>query len=193
VAASHFDFVNVVVAARGLEVTSSGRHHCRVESRDSELPWHCDLDDAFTNNNEADPATFIRWVCPALRVSRLRPDSAISSFEVRRFGPQSDLGKLAQGFGRLVGLAPKPAPARVQPRYVYTDPTRIVDDALRWRIENWPPASYQDNVVRPAQLSAARVTYEGLVLSASGWDSAPALDHQIGLAIDIAHRLNAQR
>ena len=47
-----------------------------------------------------------------------------------------------------------------------------------------------DGVVRPAELTAIRRTGEALVVaSSSWWDSAPALDHQIGLAIDVARRL----
>jgi hypothetical protein len=43
-----------------------------------------------------------------------------------------------------------------------------------------------------AELSSIRVTREGLVAeSVSWWDSAPALDHKIGLALDIARRLTA--
>jgi hypothetical protein len=38
------------------------------------------------------------------------------------------------------------------------------------------------------------LTGEGLVVeSVSWWDSAPALDHQIGLTVDIARRLTAQQ
>ena len=53
---------------------------------------------------------------------------------------------------------------------------------------------YSDGVVRPADLSAIRVTFEGLVVSSAGWwDSAPALDHQLALAIDVATRLTARQ
>ena len=79
-------------------------------------------------------------------------------------------------------------------RFVYTDPAGILDAALRRRIENWPSALHGDGVVRPAELWSISLTGEGLVVeSVSWWGSAPALDHQIGLAIDIAHRLTAHR
>ena len=69
----------------------------------------------------------------------------------------------------------------------------MLDDALRRRIENWPPAPHGDGVVRPAELSSITCTGEGLVVeSVSWWDSAPALDHHLGLAIDIAGRLAAE-
>ena len=46
--------------------------------------------------------------------------------------------------------------------------------------------------VRPAELWSVQVTREGLVVtSVSWWGSAPALDHQIALAVDIADRLAA--
>jgi hypothetical protein len=49
-------------------------------------------------------------------------------------------------------------------------------------------------VVRPAELWSIKLTAEGLVVeSVSWWGSAPALDHQIVLANDIAHRLAAHR
>ena len=51
-----------------------------------------------------------------------------------------------------------------------------------------------DGVTRPAHLWSIKVNDEGLIVeSVSWWDSAPALDHQIGLATDLAHRISAQR
>jgi hypothetical protein len=51
-----------------------------------------------------------------------------------------------------------------------------------------------DGVVRPAELWSIKSTREGLIVtSVSWWGSAPALDHQIGLAVDIARRMTAQR
>ncbi len=51
-----------------------------------------------------------------------------------------------------------------------------------------------DGVVRPAELWPVHVSGEGLVVeSVSWWDSAPALDHQIALAVDIADRLTARK
>lgn len=67
-----------------------------------------------------------------------------------------------------------------------------MDAALRQRIEHWPLAAYDGGVVLPAELWSVRVTREGLVgTSVSWWDSAPALDHQISLALDITDRLAA--
>ena len=113
--------------------------------------------------------------------------------EVRRSGPQSDLGRLITRFGRLTGRTSSgPASGDGEGRFVYTDPAGVLDEALRRRIESWPTARHGDGVVRPAELSSIRVTREGLVVeSVSWWDSAPALDHQIGLALDIAGRLTA--
>lgn len=100
-----------------------------------------------------------------------------------------------QGFGRLVGRAPLRARGGdIEGRFDYTDPAGILDVALRRRIENWPSAQHGDRAVRPAELWSIKLTGEGLVVeSVSWWDSAPALDHQIGLAVDIARRLTAQR
>lgn len=186
-----FPFVTAVVEARGLVVTSVGDHACRVEPRSAELPWWCDLDDG-TPTGENDPASSVRWVCPALR---LRPPvsgtAAGPALEVRRSGPQSDLGRLVRRFVRLTSRAATPPAAEATDGpFVYTDPGGVLDDELRRRIETWPTALHSDGVRRPAELSAIKVTREGLVVeSVSWWDSAPALDHQIGLAVDIARRL----
>lgn len=54
--ASKFDFVNVAVADRDLVVTSADDHACRVEPRESDLAWFCDVDDGTPASNENDPA-----------------------------------------------------------------------------------------------------------------------------------------
>ena len=194
VMASHFDFVDVVATARDLVVSNADDHVCRLAPRKSDLGWYCDLDDG-TPTGESDPAAFVRWVCPALRIGASATGTARPIVDARRTGPQSDLGRLMKGLGRLTGRAPRRAPdGDVEGRLVYTDPDGILDDDLRRRIENWPSAQHGDGVVRPAELSSMRVTGEGLVVaSASWWGSAPALDHQIGLAVDIAHRLSAKQ
>jgi hypothetical protein len=186
--AAPFDFVTAVANDRDLVVTHTGDHVCRLEPRASQLSWFCDLDDG-TPTGENDPASHVRWVCPALRVRA--PAGPV--LEVRRSGPQSDLGRLVSRFGRLTGRASSgPAANDGEGRFVYTDPAEILDEALRRRIESWPTARHGDGVVRPAELSSIRVTREGLVVeSVSWWNSAQALDHQIGLALDIAGRLTA--
>ncbi|MEO5608618.1 MAG: hypothetical protein ABIQ92_03095 [Ornithinibacter sp.] len=192
--ASHFDFVDVVVTERDLVVSSADDHVCRLEPRDSDLPWYCDLDDG-TPTGESDPASFVRWVCPALRVGRSASGTAVPLLDVRRAGPRSDLGALMRTLGRLIGSAPRSASGGdVDGRFLYTDPAGVLDLALRRRLESWPTAMHGDGVVRAAELSAVKLTGEGLVVeSVSWWGSAPALDHQIGLAVDIALRLAAQR
>jgi len=188
--ASNFDFVDVVVADRDLVVTNSGDHVRRLEPRQSALAWYCDLDDG-TPTGDSDPASFVRWVCPALRVGGPATDATIPQVEVRRPGPHSDLGKLLKAFSSLVG---RHTPSEGEGRFAYTDPAGILDVELRRRIENWPSALHGDGVVRPAELWSITRTAEGLVVgSVSWWGSAEALDHQIGLALDIAHRLLAQR
>ena len=62
-----FDFVTAVANDRDLVVTSAGDHVCKVEPKTSDLPWFCDLDDG-TPTGENDPASHVRWVCPALRI-----------------------------------------------------------------------------------------------------------------------------
>ncbi len=187
---SHFEFVDVVAADRDLVVTSGNDHVCRLEPRTSDLGWHCDLDDG-TPTGDDDPASFVRWVCPALRASSTTPEAAYPLVDVRRSGPQSDLGRLVRGLGRLAGRAPhRQSDGEPEGRFVYTDPSGILDPALRRRIEDWPTALHGDGVVRPAELVSIKVTREGLIVeSSSWWDSAPALDHQIGLALEIAERL----
>lgn len=187
----HFDFVDVVVSERELVVTSGNWRGCRLEPRQSDLAWHCDLDDG-TPTGENDPASYVRWVCPTLR---LGPATAAPIVDVRRTGPQSDLGKVMKELGRLAArLGGRPTGVEVEGRFAYTDPAGILDAALRRRIESGPPAMHGDGVVQPVELTSIKVTREGLIVeSASWWDSAPALDHQIGLAVDIARRVAAQQ
>ncbi len=194
--ASHFGFVDVIVTERHLVVTSADDHVCRLEPLESDLAWYCDLDDGTSSSGESDPASFVRWVCPALRVGPPASGSVVPLVDVRRPGPHSDLGRLMKKLGRLAGGASsRRAPGGDdEARFVYSDPAGILDVALRRRIENWPSALHGDGVVRPAELWSISSTGEGLVVeSVSWWASAPALDHQIGLAIDIAHRLIARR
>ena len=182
---SPFDFIDMVAADRNLVVTSAGPHVRRLEPRDAERAWHCDLDDG-TPTGEADPASFVRWVCPS---SRSRGE--VPRLDVRRTGPHSDLGRLVTRFARLAGRPPRDEAAA---RYAYSDPEQVLDDELRRRIEQWPPALHGDGVVRPAELGSIQVTSEGLVVeSGSWWGSALALDHQMGLGLDIAQRLAARR
>jgi hypothetical protein len=88
-----FDFVTAVANDRELLVTSAGDHVCRLEPRASDLPWFCDLDDC-TPTGVNDLASHVRWVCPALRVRASAGTAAGPVLEVRRPGPQSDLGRL---------------------------------------------------------------------------------------------------
>lgn len=188
--ASSFDFVEVVVADRDLVVTTAHDHACRLEPRDADLSWFCDLDDG-TPTGESDPAASVRWVCPELRVGGTEREPAVPQLEVSRPGPHSDLGRLLKGFGQLLRGSDKDAAGEAaKVRFLYTDPAGVVDDSLRQRIEHWPLAMHGDGVVRPAELWSVKRTGEGLVVtSVSWWGSAPALDHQIRLAEDIAHRL----
>ncbi len=181
-----FDFVDTVVVVRDLVVTRADDHACRLEPRTADLDWYCDLDDG-TPTGENDPASSARWVCPALRLG----SSATPLIDVRRAGPQSDLAKILRGLGRLAGRgSSRTEGTDGVGRYVYSDPAGILDDDLRHRIEGWPPALHGDGIVRPAELTSIAITREGLVVtSASWWGSAPVLDHLIGLAVDIAHRV----
>ncbi len=193
---SSFDFVDIVVADRDLVVTSLDEHSCRVEPRETDdLAWHCDLDDGTPTADDRDPASFVRWVCPTLRVRRPATGTAIPLLDVSRPGPHSDLGRFLKSLRRLGGQASRRSPgADSDGRFVYTDPVGVLDVELRRRIENWPSAMHGDGVVRPAEVWSIKLTGEGLVVeSVSWWGSAPALDHQLGLAIDLAHRLAAQR
>lgn len=178
------DFVEVVARARGLRVTGPrGGHAFRLEPRDVTPAWHCDLDEG-TPTGENDPASWVRWVWPALRAAR----SSAPLLEVRRPGPHSDLGRALARLGRLAGRRSPP----VDGRYAYTDPLGILDGPLRHRLENWPPALHGDGVVRPAELWSIQLTAEGLVVtSVSWWGSAPALEHQIALSVEVADRLSA--
>jgi hypothetical protein len=194
VGASRFDFVNIVAADRDLVVTSAHDHACRLEPRKSDLAWHCDLEDGYSTDSERDPASFVRWVCPGLRSPPSPAGTAVPLLGVSRPGPHSDLGKLIKGLGRLMGRTSSTPDGGSGERFVYTDPAGILDADLRHRIENWPSALHGDGVVRPAELWSIKMTREGLIVnSVSWWNSAPALNHQISLAVDVARRLNAQR
>ena len=194
---SNFDFVDVVAGDRDLVLTSVGAHVCRLEPRESDLVWHCDLDDGTPTDSDRDPASFVRWVCPTLRTGRSAQRTATPVFDacLRGRGPRSELGTLMKGLGRLAGRTPRQMPGDdSNARYAYTDPAGILDAALRRRIENWPSAKHGDGVVRPAELLSVKSNREGLIVeSVSWWGSAPTLDHQIGLALEIAHRLRALR
>jgi hypothetical protein len=208
--AAPYDFINEVARARGLVLTTTGKHFFRLEPRPAPAPaWHCDLDDG-TPSGEGDPGTYVRWVCPALRLvwSAAARQSAVSAasasggqLDVRRTGPQSDLGRLVAGFRRLVGRSSGgPADggsgsgAGADGGLAHTDPYGVLDGPLRHRIEHWPPAWHGDGVLRPAQLGSIGITFEGLIVSSYGWwGSAAVLDHHIGLAVDIADRLRALR
>ena len=131
---------------------------------------------------------------PELRVVRSSIASTVPLLDVHRPGPHSDLGRIVSWFGRLAGRSSGPSTTAVEGRYVYTDPHGILDARLRHRVERWPAAMHGDGVVRPAELWSIHVTDEGLVIeSTSWWSSAPALDHQIALAVDIAGRLKARQ
>lgn len=186
------DFIDVVARARGLLVTGTGRHVFRLEPQGGSPAWYCDLDDG-TPTGENDPASFVRWVCPGLRVVRSPTASVTPLLDVHRPGPHSDLGRIVPWFGRLTGRSSGPSAVGVGGRYAYTDPRGILDSPLRHRVEHWPAAVHGDGVMRPAELWSIQVNGEGLVItSVSWWSSAPALDHQIALAVDIADRLAAQ-
>lgn len=151
--ASRFDFVDVIVADRDLVVTNADAHFCRLEPPESQLAWYCDLDDGTSSSGESDPASFVRWVCPALRVGPAATGTAVPTIDVRRPGPASDLSRLMKRFGRLAGGATRrTAGGDDEARFVYTDLAGILDAALRRRIEYWPPAQHGDGVVRPAAL-----------------------------------------
>lgn len=186
------DFVHEVAAARDLVVTGAGVHAMRLEPRASALPWYCDLDDG-TPTGEADPASSVSWVCPALRVRRAGAGSTGPLLDVSRPGPHSDLGRWAARVGRLLGGRQRDAPDGDAPgRFVVTDPQGVFDTDLRRRMEHWPVARHGDGTMRPAELWSIRTTGAGLVVtSVSWWGSAAALDHQIALAVDIAGRLVA--
>ncbi len=192
---SNFDFVDVVARDRDLVLTSAGSHVCRLEPRESDLVWFCDLDDGTPTDSDRDPASFVRWVCPTLRTRRSTERTTTPVFDARRPGPRSELGTLLKGLGRLAGRKPRQMPGDDSTaRYAYTDPAGILDDELLRRIENWPAAKHGDGVVRPAELLSVTSTREGLIVeSVSWWGSAPTLDHQIGLALEIARRLTAPR
>ncbi len=183
-----------MAADRDLVVTCAHEHACRLEPQGTGLAWHCDLDDGTSSSGESDPASHVRWVCPALRIRGTATSVEGPLLDVRRRGPQSDLGRLVRAFGRSIGRSSEGASdTGADGRFVYTDPAGILDADLRRRIEHWPSAPHGDGV-RPAELWAVRTTREGLVVeSASWWDSPQALDHQIGLSIDIARRLSAWR
>jgi hypothetical protein len=95
------DFIRAVLADRDLVVTSAHEHAWRLEPRQPDLPWYCDLDDG-TPTGETDPASFVRWVCPSLRAAGSATGREAPVLDVRRAGSGSDLDRLMRTFGRLV-------------------------------------------------------------------------------------------
>jgi hypothetical protein len=94
---------------------------------------------------ESDPASYVRWVCPELPVRRTTAGADAPVLDVHRTGPQSDLGRLLKGLGRLVGGTSRSTPADdVAGRFVCTDPAGILDAALRGRLESWLWAPHGD-------------------------------------------------
>ena len=178
-------FIDDVACARGLLMTRTGAHTARLQPAGDAPGWFCDLDDG-TPTSDTDPASFVRWVSPSLRTLY---SAGSPILDVRRLGPQSELGKVGAWLGRLAGRS---SPIVDEGRYAYTDPHGIIDAQLRHRVEHWPEAAHGDGRVRPAELWSIKVTREGfIVTSVSWWGSAPALDHQIALAVDVAGRLTA--
>ena len=188
--ASDFDFVNVVAADRDLVVTTAHDHFCRLEPRESDLAWFCDLDDGTPTDSDRDPDSFVRWVCPALRVGRSATATAVPLLDVYQPGPHSDLGRLMQGLGRLVGLTSRRTPGGDSDgRFVYTDAAGILDVGLRQRIENWPLADHGDGVVGLLSCGRSSSTAKGSSCSRcrggtvrrhsitrSGWPSTSLVD-----------------
>lgn len=71
------------------------------------------------------------------------------------------------------------------------DSAGILDDELRQRIENWPPAFTGSSNTQPFRLGRIGVSREGLdIFTHDWWDSEAALEHQIQLGIDLAVRLH---
>jgi hypothetical protein len=161
------EFIDVVARGRDLVATRSGDHFFRLEPRASALPWHCDLDDG-TPTGDTDPASFVRWVCPALRVVESGPTTA--QLDVRLLGPRSDLGRLMGRLGRFGGrTSGRPCDGGPEGRFAYTDPHGILDASLRQRIEHWPEARHGDGQVRPAELLSIKVNREGLIVESVSW------------------------
>lgn len=184
------EFIDEVVHARDLVVTSAHEHAWRVEPREAALDWFCDLDDGTPTSNENDPPSSVRWVCPALRLRRTATGSGVRTLDVRRAGPSSDLGRLMAPLRQLLARGADREGDRREDRFVYTDPHGVLDGPLRQRVEHWPAAPHGEGDVWTAEPVSVRVTGEGLVVaSTSVWGSAPALNHQIALGVDIADRL----
>ena len=136
VRASSSDFIDDVARARGLLVTRVGAPTARLQPAGEPPGWYCDLSEGIPDG-ENDPASYVRWVSPALRTV----DPAGSpTLEVHRRGPHSDLGRIAAWFGRLAGRSSPTA----EGRYAYTDPHGIMDALLRHRVEHWPDALHGD-------------------------------------------------
>jgi hypothetical protein len=71
------------------------------------------------------------------------------------------------------------------------DSAGILDDDLRQRIENWPPAFTGGSDTQPFRHGRITLSREGLhIFTHDWWDSEAALEHQIQLGIDLAVRLH---
>ena len=142
-------FIDDVARARGLLVTRRGAHSARLQPAGEPPAWYCDLSEGVPDG-ENDPASFVVWVCPALRTVH---SAGPPTLDVHRSGPHSDLGRIAAWFGRLAGRSSSPA---AEGLYAYTDPHGILDAQLRHRVEHWPDAVHGDGSCVPPSCGRSR-------------------------------------
>ncbi len=91
--------------------------------------------------------------------------------------------------------APAPAPEPVGPlgpAWRLIDNTGVADPSLLAWLDGWPPAWCGPHDVRPVTGCSVVLTQHGLRVETEGWwSSAPALDRQIDLGVEVARRLVA--
>lgn len=78
------------------------------------------------------------------------------------------------------------------PAWHVIDNTGVADLSLLAWLDGWPPAWFGDGDVRPVTGCSVVLTQHGLrVETERWWSSAPALDRQIDLGLEVARRLVA--
>jgi hypothetical protein len=203
------EFIEQVASSGGWDLhVSSGRW--TLSGTENDLAWTCVLTLTYDRVEAGRTSSSIDWICPSIGVTDEKLKHAMSNLtaesirsgevgdralpprlSARRAGPQTDVGVVFDALKKRSLKALFRAP---EYRVDIDDPAGILDDDLRERIENWPPAFTGNSDTQPVRLGMIRVEPRGLrIVTEDWWDSAAALEHQILLGIDLALRLHRSR
>ena len=205
------EFIDKVASGRGWGLRRSfWSDTWTLSGAENDLEWTCILTPRSGSDDE-ESASSIDWVCPSFaitdeKVRQLMSDitvvaESIGSGVIPDITPPPTLSASWSGGGPLTeigclieclkSLSLKPLFSVPEYLLDIDDSAGILDDELRQRIENWPPAFTGSSNTQPFRLGTIRVEAEGLrIVTSDWWDSEAALEHQIQLGIDLAVRLH---